>query len=233
MDKSLSRMSDSRTLKTVALSSYQTQHLRKLKWLDSNKPRLIVQLHCLVQDQECGQVLHSLSQGHDQGNDEENQHLYTHRLKLDWSKAWLGSEPCNYAHSNHSQYRRKNSNWSFEFLCINQESACVWNVDVCLSGVPEVLNDQGGLDVRLVENRYVRDPCCGNVSLYDEGLCLHKYLVLYSQGHPLFLECSQHPTGDQRSHRSLLQWCTSHNNYHAHEVDFTSDLRWCNELSGQ
>lgn len=76
-------MSGSRTLKTVALSSYQTQHLRKLQWLDSNKPRLIVQLHCLVQDQECGQELHSLSQGHDQGNDGENQHLYTHRLKLD------------------------------------------------------------------------------------------------------------------------------------------------------
>ena len=76
-------MSGSRTLRTAALSSYQTQHLRKLQWLDLNMPRPIMQLHLLVQDQECGQELHSLSQGHDQGTDAEHQQLYTHRLELD------------------------------------------------------------------------------------------------------------------------------------------------------
>ena len=76
-------MSSSRTLGTVALSSYQTQRLRKLRWLDLNMPRPIMQLHLLVQDQECGQELHSLSQGHDQGTDVEHQQLYTHRLVLD------------------------------------------------------------------------------------------------------------------------------------------------------
>ena len=76
-------MSSSRKLGIVALSSHQIQHLRKLLWLDLNKPRLILLLLILDQDQECGQEPHSLSLGHDQANDGENQHLCTHRLKVD------------------------------------------------------------------------------------------------------------------------------------------------------